>query len=114
MSAPRGLSAGGRSLWSGITGDTDLDAGQLATLELACRQRDRADSLAPAAAGGDPVALRQERDCALAMARLLAALRLPDPVSGRRPQARQVRGVQQPTVTGKVSSLERARARKSS
>ena len=44
-----------------------------------------------------------------ALARLIAALRLPDEATGKRPQKRQVRGVQQPS---KVSSLERARAAK--
>ena len=45
------------------------------------------------------------------LARMIAALRLPDEATGRRPQKRQVRGVQQPS---KVSSLDRARAAKSS
>ena len=44
------------------------------------------------------------------LARLIAALRLPDEATGKRPQKRQVRGVQKPS---KVSSLERARAAKS-
>lgn len=43
-----------------------------------------------------------------ALARLISALRLPDEATGKRPQKRQVRGVQQPS---KVSSLERARQR---
>ena len=45
------------------------------------------------------------------LARLIAALRLPDEATGKRPQKRQLRGVQKPS---KVSSLERARAAKSS
>ena len=45
------------------------------------------------------------------LARLIAALRLPDDATGKRPQKRQLRGVQKPS---KVSSLERARAAKSS
>lgn len=45
------------------------------------------------------------------LARLVAALRLPDEATGKRPQKRQMRGVQQPS---KVSSLDRARAAKSS
>jgi hypothetical protein len=44
------------------------------------------------------------------LARLIAALRLPDEATGKRPQKRQVRGVQQPS---KVSSIDRARQRKS-
>jgi hypothetical protein len=42
------------------------------------------------------------------MARLLSALRLPDD-AGRKPQARKIRGVQQPSSA--VSALERARLR---
>ena len=44
------------------------------------------------------------------LARLIAALRLPDEATGKRPQRRQIRGVQKPSA---VSSLERARAAKS-
>ena len=106
---PKGLRSGGTAVWRAITTKHEtLDAPQLALLEAACRQRDRADSLAGAAATGDASALRHEREASLAMARLLTAMRLPDELSGRRPQARRMRGVQAP---GKVSSLERARQR---
>ncbi len=98
------------ALWAGVTAlHLDLDGAQLATLEQACRQRDRADALAEKASTGDASALRHEREAGLAMTRLLAAMRLPDD-AGRRPQARQLRGVQKP---GKVSSLDRARQVKS-
>jgi hypothetical protein len=50
------------------------------------------------------------RQQAALLARLIAALRLPDEATGKRPQRRQVRGVQKPS---KVSSLDRARAAKS-
>lgn len=43
------------------------------------------------------------------LARLIAALRLPDEATGKRPQKRQIRGVQKPS---KVSSLDRARQAK--
>lgn len=43
------------------------------------------------------------------LARLISALRLPDEATGRRPQKRQLRGVQKPS---KVSSLDRARQAK--
>ena len=108
MTAPKGLRAGGRRLWAGLTDVHDLDVAGLATLELACRQRDRADALAAEAAAGDPGALRHERDASLAMARLIASLRLPDAASGQRPQRRQLRGVQRPSS---VASLDRARQR---
>ena len=111
MTGPVGIAEGGQRLWDGILGDySALDAGQLATLEQACRQRDRADALAEKAAEGDAGALRQERDSGLAMTRLLAALRLPDQ-AGKRPLARQLRGVQKPSA---VSSLQRARDAQSS
>ena len=45
------------------------------------------------------------------LARLVAALRLPDEATGKRPQHRQLRGVQKPS---KVSSLDRARSARSS
>ncbi len=96
MVAPRGLAASGRRLWSDVSGFCDLDPMQAEILEAACRQSDRSDKFAVAAAAGDVTAARQERDSALAMARLFAAMRLPDD-TGRRPQSRQVRGVQKPS-----------------
>ena len=51
------------------------------------------------------------RNQAALLARLVSALRLPDQATGKKPQRRQMRGVQQPTA---VSSLDRARAAKSS
>lgn len=69
--------------------------------------------------GGEPVSLRIDGAAKLAnetangMKQLLAALRLPD-AQGKRPQYRGPRGAQAPTIPGGVSSLDRARARKSS
>jgi hypothetical protein len=106
---PRGLLSDGAALWRGVVADfPDLDAVQLATLEAACRQCDRAAGLAEKAAAGDASALRHEREASLAMARLVAALRLPD-ARGKRPQLRSIRGVHQPPA--KLSSLERAAQR---
>ncbi len=111
MTTPTGLRAGGEALWRAVTAiHDDLDDTQLVTLEAACRQRDRTDQLATAAATGDAGALRHERDAALAMVRLLSALRLPN-AAGRRAQLRSIRGVHQSPV--KPSSLERAAARSS-
>jgi hypothetical protein len=51
--------------------------------------------------------LAEVRQQAALLARLVAALRLPDEATGKRPQKRQVRGVQQPS---KVSARDRLRA----
>jgi hypothetical protein len=128
--APTGLRAGGKALWQAITGEHDLDAPQLVQLEEACRAKDRLDQLDRLLRGdvdtwvevvtdrGTPVSLRidsalsRANDTANLMKQLLAALRLPDPQTGKRPQYRGARGAQKPTVPGgaKVSSLDRARA----
>ena len=112
---PDGLGAGGRSLWTAITDEHELTSPQLVQLEEACRAKDRCDRLA--------VLLNEEHDHKLQsdanntanlLKQLLAALRLPDPETGRRPGYRGARGAQVPSVAGgKVSSLDRARARKS-
>ena len=52
--------------------------------------------------------LVETRQQATLLARLIAALRVPDPRTGKRPQARPLRGVH---ASGQVSSLERARRR---
>lgn len=130
--APEGLSPGGRALWDAITDDHDLDATQLVQLTEACRAKDRLDKLDLLLRGDIDTwavlahrtltedyelkidkALTDANATANLMKQLLAALRLPDEASGKRPQYRGPRGVQKPTVPGgKVSSLERARAAK--
>ena len=134
VKAPTGLSAGGRSLWKAITDAHNLDAQQLVQLEEACRAKDRLDKLDQLLRGdvdtwaevvedreGTPVSLRidsalqRANDTANLMKQLLAALRLPDEQTGKRPQHRGARGAQMPSQPGgRVSSLERARQRKSS
>lgn len=114
--SPAGLREGGSALWAAITDAHDLDATQLVQLEEACRAKDRCDLLDNAlAAGMDSTLLKDANATANLMKQLLAALRLPDPQSGKRPQFRGPRGAQKPTVAGgaKVSSLDRARAKKS-
>ncbi len=131
--APAGLSAGGRALWKSITGDHEMDAAQLVQLTEACRAKDRLDKLDALLRGevavwaevyinpdGEPVSLRidaalqRANDTANLLKQLLAALRLPDD-AGKRPQRRGPRGAQAPSVPGgKVSSLDRARAARSS
>lgn len=129
--APFGLNAGGRELWIAITKDHGLDAAQKVQLTEACRAKDRLDKL-DEILRGDVEAwltlthdLRTERyelkiDAALAQAnatanlmkQLLAALRLPDEATGKKPQYRGPRGAQKPSVPAGVSSLDRARAAK--
>jgi hypothetical protein len=87
----------------------------------ACRTADRVEHLEGLAATTDPVVegragpmihplLAEVRQQAALLARLVAALRLPDEATGKKPQRRQLRGVQKPSA---VSSLERARQAKS-
>lgn len=133
---PAGLGSGGRSLWKAITEAHELDATQLVQLEEACRAKDRLDRLDEVLRGDAEVwmslagdsdhmtcslridaALGKANETANLMKQLLAALRLPDEATGKRPQYRGARGAQKPTVPGgaqKVSSLDRARQRKTS
>jgi hemin uptake protein HemP len=136
---PTGLSAGGRALWTDITeAHPDLDAPQKVTLLEACRSKDRLDKLDELLRGdidtwatlvvdvnsdGQIYELRMTQALAQANAtanllkQLLAALRLPDAASGKRPQQRGgARGAYSPTPKSgaKVSSLDKARAAKSS
>lgn len=129
--SPTGLSAGGRNLWASISEAHDLDAVQLVQLEEASRAKDRLDKL-DAILRGDvdtwvtlvhdlrtedyelkiDAALSQANATANLMKQLLAALRLPDEQTGKKPQRRGPRGAVAPQVPGgKVSSLDRARAR---
>lgn len=112
---PAGLNSGGRSLWKSITDAHELDAAQEVQLEEACRAKDRCDLIASLyAEGHDSKLLVDANSTANLMKQLIAALRLPDPQSGKRPQYRGPRGAQKPsTPGGKVSSLERARQQKS-
>ena len=118
MDAPDSLRSGGRSLWSAITDEHDLEPAQLVQLEEACRAKDRCDRLDDALAENlDPALLKDANATANLLKQLIAALRLPDPQTGKKPQYRGPRGAQKPSVAGgasKVSSLDRARAAKSS
>lgn len=133
MSTPTELGAGGKALWKAITDDHELDATQEVQLLEACRAKDRLDQLDRILRGdvdlwaeivGDEEhsrcrlqiapALSKANETANLMKQLLAALRLPDEKTGKRPQFRGPRGAQKPsTPGGKVSSLDRARAAKS-
>ena len=127
---------GGRALWDAVTADhDDLDQVQLVQLTKACRMKDRLDKLdellrgdvsawasIESSDGGRPSvlvinsALDKANTTANTMKQLLAAMRLAD-ATGRRPQQRGPRGSYGAQVAGgkesaKVSSLDRARARK--
>lgn len=130
---PKGLRSGGKALWTAIDGDHDLDAAQLVQLEEACRAKDRLDRLDAVLRGDADVwmrlvhrtqtedyelkidaALTQANATANLMKQLIAALRLPDEQTGKKPQRRGPRGAVKPQQPGgKVSSLDRARQRKS-
>ena len=115
MNTPDGLGPGGRQLWSAVTDDHELTAVQKVQLEEACRAKDRCDRLAFLLNDEHDTKLQADANTtANLMKQLIAALRLPDPETGKRPQYRGPRGAQKPTVAGgaKVSSLDRARAAK--
>lgn len=115
------LGARGRRLWGSLLAqDVSLEdeANPMREVALsACRTADRVNTLEDLAARTDAVVegrqgpmihplLAEVRQQSALLARLVAALRLPDDATGKRPQKRQLRGVQKPS---KVSSLERAR-----
>lgn len=121
MTGDSGFGAGGQRLWDAITADhADLGESQLVQLEEAARIKDRCDALDRAAreleATGDLkdyiTAVAAANAAANQMKQLIAALRLPDPVTGKKPQYRGPRGAVAPQQPGgKVSSIERARQR---
>jgi hypothetical protein len=128
---PTGLGAGGRSLWRDVTALHTLNPVQKVQLLEACRSKDRLDHLDQLLRGdvdtwttliatttGDSYelvvngALDKANATANLLKQLLASLRLPDEVSGKRPQQRGgARGSYKTgSVAPKVSSLDRKRA----
>ncbi|HEX5543695.1 MAG TPA: hypothetical protein VFX60_19430 [Micromonospora sp.] len=122
--APEGLGAGGLALWKAIDGVHDLDAAQVAQLTEACRAKDRLDRLDQLLRGEIDAWVRvvpvphsedfrvqvdsvldKANTTANLMKQLLAALRLPDEKTGKRPQYRGARGAQAPTVPGGKGSV---------
>lgn len=118
------LSTRGQRLWESLLSqDLSLEDESNPMREVAlsaCRTADRVDYLEDQAAGTDPVVegrggpmihplFAEVRQQAQLLARLVAALRLPDKATGKKPQQRSLRGVQQPSA---VSSLDRARQAK--
>lgn len=136
LDRPAGLHARGGRLWDEISEAHDLDPVQRVTLEECCRSADRLDELDSVIQGNGVLELMRFRlrelddeqsvtisfDNALGEARqqqtvfkqLLVSLRLPDE-AGKKPQQRGARGAYAPSAdkAGKVSSLDRARERKS-
>lgn len=112
VAVPAGLGERGARLWRSLLAQ---DALLRVALEprrevalSACRTADRLEDLETRATWSTPVLegrtgqiinplLAEARQQAALMARLIAALRLPDEATGQRPQKRQLRGVQQPS-----------------
>jgi hypothetical protein len=124
---PDGLEAGGRALWDAVLADApDIDEPQRVQLLEACRSKDRLDQLDRLLRGEistwarlvhharDDVydlridgALTQANATANQMKQLLAACRLPDVKTGKRPQARPARGVYK--SGGGVTAIDKLR-----
>jgi hypothetical protein len=128
------LNAGGKWLWDGVSEKFDLDDAQKAQLLEACRAKDRCDQLDELLRGHISVwcemdvlgtefelvvdkALDKANASATIMKQMLAAMRLPDDVSGKRPTYRGARGAVAPKVAGgaakPMSALEKARQARS-
>lgn len=120
------LGSRGARLWASLLEqDGSLTNEQNPMREVAltaCRTADRVEHLEELARQTDPVVegrqgpmihplFAEVRQQAQLLARLVAALRLPDEATGKKPQHRQLRGVQQPRA---VSSLDVARGARSS
>jgi len=130
---PTSLGSAGAKLWRDIVKVHEMDPMQLVQLEEACRAKDRLDKLDSILRGDVDVwcelvldvntdhtfdvrvtaVLTQANATANLFKQLLAALRLPDTETGKRPQVRSARGAYSPTPAspGTVSSIDRARAR---
>lgn len=102
--APRGLQTAGKRLWAVATEQFEWAEHELAILEESCRIRDRiaeldaavtADGLMIASSQGSRLhpGVAEGRQQRLALARLLATLRIPGLEDDDLPPARAVRGV---------------------
>lgn len=121
--APFELSFRGARLWDSLLAQdeqlTDESHPMREVALSACRTADRVEQLERTSASVPHViegkagptmhpVLAEVRQQAALLARLVAALRLPDEASGKRPQRRQVRGVQLPAEVR--SARDRLRA----
>jgi hypothetical protein len=127
--APALLNDGGNRLWASLLSQDaslaeELNPARMVAVE-ACRAKDRCDELDVICresdvmidnGKGQPVAHPawvEARQQANILKQLLAALRLPDEATGKRPQHRGARGSYAPKNVGSaVSSLDRARQAK--
>lgn len=120
--APAGLEARGRRLWRAVHEQhPGMSEPEREVVLEACRVADRLERLDAICRVSEPVietdkgmlithpAFAEARQQANLLKQLVASVRLPDAATGRRPQTRPARGVQQPKGAGTVSSLERAR-----
>jgi hypothetical protein len=115
MNRPDDLGPRGRFLWDSVTEAHELDATQLIQLEDACNAADEVARMTEMLAEGHDSKLQSDLNATRNLVKqLIAALRLPDQF-GKRPQVRgTARGAVAPQQPGgKVSSLDRARSRKS-
>ncbi len=125
--APAGLATRGRRLWREMHATAEFNPAESVLLEESCRLADRLDRLDAVLSGRDFLRVEGEDgeyvvrvEGALAAAsrdanvlkQLVAALRIPDGATGKRPQHRGPRS-QTPSGLKAVTSLERARAAKS-
>ncbi len=119
---PTGTKASGRRLWRSLVDGFELEEHELVLLREAVRTVDLLDALAEIVATEGPMidspqgrrthaALVEARQLKIALARLLAALRLPDEEDGRPQRRGGARGVYTPpqNAVNPPSSLERAR-----
>lgn len=125
--APTGLGTRGKRLWKDLTEAHEMDAMQLVILGEACRCADRLEKLDALLRGEVEVwatlvhnlrtedyelkidsALSEARQQQNVMKQLLVSLRLPDGVTGKKPQARGARGAYRTKTAG--SAKDRLRA----
>jgi hypothetical protein len=97
---PDGLGQAGQRLWEAVLSRYELAQHEALLLEQACRVADRLDQLADMVEaegllveGRTHPALVESRAQQITLARLLAALRVPDDDTGQPAQRRGVRGV---------------------
>jgi hypothetical protein len=99
---PKATKTAGRRLWKSIMDDYDLSGAELEILRQAVRVADVLDDLAAIVAAEGVIengtgrahpAVVEQRQESIALARLLASLRLPDSAESARTQHRGPRGV---------------------